>query len=83
MVYLKVVPVLVRPVRVCTFPSLNSCASTASKVRSDSTTDGLNSTVHVTVTSDPMVTGLAKLLAIVTEAGRGTETELIFNYHVH
>ena len=83
MVYLKVVPVLVRPVRVCTCPSLNSCVSTASKVRSGSTTAGLNSTVHVTVTLDlPGAIGLGGSLVIFTDISDGT-ADIEVNMHYY
>ena len=68
---MKVVPATVGPVRVSGVPSLDSCASTISTERSDSTTDGLNSTVQVRVTSDPLRIGLVGSLATVTD-GFGT-----------
>ena len=68
------VPVTVRPVSVSGIPSLNSCTSTVSKVRSDSLKAGLNSTVQLRVTAVPsIITGLATLLVIETVAGPGTE----------
>ena len=70
---MKVVPATVGPVRVSGVPSLDSCASTISTERSESTTDGLNSTVQVRVTVDPVLTELVWSLVIITEAGVGTE----------
>ena len=70
---MKVVPATVGPVRVSGVPSLDSCASTISSERSDSTTAGLNSTMQVRVTVVPALTGLAWSLVIVTEAWGGTE----------
>ena len=71
---MKVVPVTVRVlVSVSGIPSLNSCTSTVSKVRSDSLKAGLNSTVQLKVTAVPSITGLATLLVIETVAGPGTE----------
>ena len=68
---MKVLPATVGPVKVSGVPSLDSCASTISTERSDSTTDGPNSIVQVTVTSVPLRMGLAGLLATVTD-GSGT-----------
>ena len=71
---MKVVPVTVGPVRASGVPSLDSCASTISKERSDSIIAGPNSTVQDTVTVDPtswMV--LTGILMMVIEDGAGTK----------
>ena len=70
---MKVVPVTVRPVIVSGVPSLDSCASTVSNERSDSTIAGSNSTVQMRVTSDPSGwIGLTGSLEILTESGVDT-----------
>ena len=72
------VPVTVRVlVSVSGIPSLNSCTSTVSKVRSDSLKAGLNSTVQLKVTAVPsIITGPAMLLVMETVAGPGTEKKI-------
>ena len=63
---MKVVPATVGPVRVSGVPSLDSCVSTISSERSDSITDGLNSTVQARVTLVPSMMGLIGSLVILT-----------------
>ena len=70
---MKVVPATVGPVKVSGVPSLDSCASTISTERSDSTTDGPNSTAQVRLTSDPTgQMGFGLLLVRFTEIEVGT-----------
>ena len=68
-------PVTVGPVRISGVPSLDNRASTISNGRSDATTFGLNSIVHVNSTiSDPSgQIGLDLLLVSVIDSGPGTE----------
>ena len=70
---MKVVLVIVRPVKVSGIPSLDSCASTISKERSDTTIAEFNIIVHVKVMPDPTVTiSEVPLLVSVREDGGGT-----------
>ena len=71
MVYMKVVPVTVGPVRTSMVPSLDSFVASVINERSDSTTAGPNSTVQVRVTSVPMIWTVL-LLVKVTDDGGGT-----------
>ena len=76
--YVKIVPVTFRPVRVRGVPSLNSCTSTINNDISDSVTAEFNSTVQVSITGDPTVTRLVALLLLllplrVTAVSLGTE----------
>ena len=75
---MKVVPVTVGLVNRSSgaAPPLESRVSTVSSERSASVTDGLNSTVQVTVTVDPTDTGLEWLLVMVTDSGAGAEEKL-------
>ena len=55
-------------VRVSGVPSLESCAETISRERSDSSIAEFNCTVQVTVTEDVTYTGLEGVLVTDTEA---------------
>ena len=69
-----VVPVTVGDsVRASGVPSLNSCASTTSKERSEATIAEFNTKVQVITTVDISSTGLGGLLVMDTETGEGTE----------
>ena len=70
---MKVVPVTVGSVRASGAPSLDSRTSTLNKNISDSSTAGFNTTVHVSVTLDPVVwMELASLLVSAIDDGVGT-----------
>ena len=69
---MKVVPDTICPLKASGAPSLESRASTIS--RSDSITDGSNSTTQLTVIVDTIaLTGLDGVLVTDTEAAEGTE----------
>ena len=71
---MKVVPDTIGPLRARGAPSLESRASTISSERSDSITDGSNSTTQLTVIVDTIaLTGLDGVLVTDTEAAEGTE----------
>ena len=71
---MKVVPDTIGPLRASGAPSLESCASTISSEKSDSITDGSNSTTQFTVIVDTIaLTGLDGVLVTDTEAAEGTE----------
>ena len=71
------VSVVVGGARLSMVPSLDSCASTISKEgRSDSITEGLNSTTQFTVTVEPLrIISLPVLVETVTDKGGTIETE--------
>ena len=71
---MKVVPVVLRPVKACVVPSLDSCISTINSGISDSITTLSISTEQITVALDPTA-GLSSTLVIVTEEGDGTKRE--------
>ena len=73
---MKVVPVTVGPIRANGVPSLNSCASTVNRKISDPSTAECNSTVQVSVTSDPTITVESPSLFVsVTVDGIGTKVK--------
>ena len=78
---MKVVPLIVLD-RLSIVPfGWVSSADTISSERSDSITEGPNSTTQLTVTVDVIaLTGLDGVLEIVTESGGGTERRRIDYY---
>ena len=74
---MKVVSLIVDPVRVSGVPSLDSCVSTINKKISEATIAEFNSKVQVKVTSEPRIgrelgLELRSLLTSVMEDGLGT-----------
>ena len=69
---IKLVSVMVGPVRFSIVPSLDSCADTISKESSDAIAAGPNSTVQVTMLAEPLRTTEPPLLETVTDSGFGT-----------
>ena len=81
---MKVVPDTIGPLKASGAPSLESRASTISSERSDSITDGSNSTTQLTVIVDTIaLTGLDGVLVTDTEAAEGTEDGREEHHYFH